>query len=60
MRGAHERPGTLLSYVDLEACVGRNHPLRVMPDLYERAADLAELGGLPLHLATPGKRPERR
>ena len=30
MRGEDERSGSLFSYVDLEARVGRNHPLRTI------------------------------
>ena len=30
MRGGDERSGSLFSYVDLEARVGRNHPLRTI------------------------------
>ena len=31
MRGEDERSGALFSYVDLEARIGQNHPLRADP-----------------------------
>ena len=31
MRGGDERSGSLFSYVDLEARVGKDHPLRIDP-----------------------------
>jgi hypothetical protein len=43
MRGADERSGSLLSYVDLEARVGRNHPLRMIRTIVNEA--LARLTG---------------
>jgi transposase len=43
MRGADERSGSLLSYVDLEARVGRNHPLRMIRTIVNEA--LARLAG---------------
>ena len=43
MRGEDERSGTLFSYVDLEARVGRNHPLRTIRAIVNEA--LARLAG---------------
>ncbi len=43
MRGEDERSGALFSYVDLEARVGRNHPLRAIRAIVNEA--LAALAG---------------
>jgi transposase len=43
MRGEDERSGSLFSYVDLEARVGRNHPLRTIRAIVNEA--LTRLGG---------------
>jgi hypothetical protein len=43
MRGEDERSGSLFSYVDLEARVGRNHPLRMIRTIVNKA--LARLAG---------------
>ena len=43
MRGEDERSGSLLSYVDLEARVGENHPLRAIRMIVNEA--LAALAG---------------
>jgi transposase len=43
MRGGDERPGALLSYVDLEAKVGKDHPLRTIRAIVNEA--LAALSG---------------
>ena len=43
MRGEDERSGSLFSYVDLEARVGRNHPLRTIRMIVNEA--LAALAG---------------
>jgi hypothetical protein len=43
MRGSDERSGTLFSYVDLEARVRADHPLRVIRDLANAA--LGDLSG---------------
>ena len=43
MRGEDERSGSLFSYVDLEARVGRNHPLRMIRTIVNEA--LARLAG---------------
>ncbi|MQW88131.1 transposase, partial [Sinorhizobium saheli] len=39
MRGGDERTGALFTYVDLEARVPANHPLRVMRDLVNAALE---------------------
>jgi transposase len=43
MRGGDERSGSLFSYVDLEARVGRDHPLRMLRMVVNEA--LAALSG---------------
>ena len=43
MRGGDERSGSLFSYVDLEARVGRDHPLRTIRSIVNEA--LAALFG---------------
>jgi hypothetical protein len=43
MRGEDERSGSLFSYVDLEARVGEDHPLRAIRVIVNEA--LAALGG---------------
>jgi transposase len=43
MRGEDERSGALFSYVDLEARVGQNHPLRTIRAIVNDA--LARLAG---------------
>ena len=43
MRGGDERSGSLFSYVDLEARVGRGHPLRTIRGIVNEA--LAALSG---------------
>ena len=43
MRGGDERSGALFSYVDLEARVGRDHPLRMIRSVVNEA--LAALSG---------------
>jgi len=37
MRGADNRSGSLFSYVDLESCVRRDHPLRVIRGITDTA-----------------------
>ena len=37
MRGEDEWPGSLVSYVDLEARVGQSHPLRAIRELLNEA-----------------------
>ncbi len=43
MRGEDERSGSLFSYVDLEARVGQDHPLRMIRAIVNDA--LARLAG---------------
>ena len=43
MRGSDERSGSIFSYVDLEARVRADHPLRVIRDLANAA--LSDLSG---------------
>ena len=62
MRGSDERSGSLFSYVDLEARVGADHPLRVIREI-TNAALLAldgEFAALyPARLGRPSIPPER-
>ncbi len=55
MRGEDERSGSLFSYVDLEARVGRNHPLRMIRMIVNEA--LAALAGDFSALYSPMGRP---
>ena len=62
MRGSDERSGSLFSYVDLEARVRRDHPLRPIREIANAA--LAELSGdfaalYPPRLGRPSIPPER-
>jgi len=62
MRGSDERSGSLFSYVDLEARVRRDHPLRVIRQVADAA--LLELSGdfaalYPPRLGRPSIAPER-
>jgi len=62
MRGADVRSGSLFSYVDLEARVRRDHPLRVIRDIANAA--LLDLSGdlealYPPRLGRPSIPPER-
>ena len=62
VRGSDERTGTLFSYVDLEARVGRGHPLRPIREIANAA--LAELSEdfsalYPPRLGRPSIPPER-
>lgn len=62
MRGSDERTGSLFSYVDLEARVGRAHPLRPIRQIANAA--LADLSGdvaalYPPKLGRPSIAPER-
>jgi len=62
MRGSDERTGSLFSYVDLEARVRRDHPLRPIREIVNAAlADLsAEFAALyPPKLGRPSIPPER-
>jgi len=55
MRGEDERSGSLFSYVDLEARVGQNHPLRAIRAIVNEA--LAALAGEFSALYSPIGRP---
>jgi len=55
MRGEDERSGSLFSYVDLEARVGKNHPLRAIRAMVNEA--LAALAGEFSALYSPIGRP---
>jgi transposase len=55
MRGEDERSGSLFSYVDLEARVGRDHPLRAIRAIVNKA--LAALAGEFSALYSPMGRP---
>jgi len=62
MRGSDEQTGSLFSYVDLEARVGRDHPLRPIRQIANAA--LADLSGdfaalYPPRLGRPSVPPER-
>jgi transposase len=62
MRGSDERSGSLFSYIDLEARVRRDHPLRVIREITNAALatlddDLAAL--YPPRLGRPSIPPER-
>jgi transposase len=62
MRGSDDRSGSLFSYVDLEARVRPDHPLRTIRGIANAAlADLSkEFGGLyPPRLGRPSIPPER-
>lgn len=62
MRGSDERSGSLFSYVDLEARVRRDHPLRAIQEIANAALrDLsADFGALyPPRLGRPSIPPER-
>src|SRR6516165_2390251 len=61
MRGSDERSGSLFSYVDLEARVRADHPLRVIRDLANAAlGDLsAEFGKLYTDFGRPSIAPEK-
>lgn len=62
MRGSDERSGSLFSYVDLEARVRRDHPLRLIREIANSA--LADLSGdfavlYPPRMGRPSIPPER-
>jgi transposase len=61
MRGSDERSGSLFSYVDLEARVRADHPLRVIRELANAAlADLSgEFGRLYTDFGRPSIAPEK-
>ena len=59
MRGGDERSGSLFSYVDLEARVGKEHPLRAIRGVVNEA--LAALSGefSALYSVRPARDPTR-
>lgn len=61
MRGGDERPGTLFSYVDLEARVGRDHPLRVIRAVVNEALSAlsGEFSTLYSTMGRPSTAPEK-
>src|SRR3974390_1812045 len=61
MRGGDERSGSLFSYIDLEARVRRDHPLRVIRTIANAAlADLTgEFAGLYRAAGRPSIAPEK-
>jgi transposase len=61
MRGEDERSGSLFSYVDLEARVGRNHPLRTIRGIVNEAflGLAAEFTSLYSPMGRPSVSPEK-
>ena len=61
MRGSDERSGTLFSYVDLEARVRRDHPLRMIRQIANGAlGEMSEdFAGLYTHFGRPSIAPEK-
>jgi transposase len=61
MRGGDERSGSLFSYVDLEARVGKDHPLRIIREVVNEAlATLsAEFSALYSRSGRPSIPPEK-
>src|SRR5229473_1172371 len=61
MRGSDERSGSLFSYVDLEARVGRGHPLRLIREIANAAlSDLSmEFTALYTNFGRPSIAPEK-
>ena len=61
MRGTDERTGSLFSYVDLEARIGKDHPLRSIRVLVNEALETlaGEFGALYSGLGRPSIPPER-
>jgi hypothetical protein len=59
MRGGDERTGSLFSYVDLEAWVGKDHPLRTIHDLVNeaQAALSGEFSAMYSRMGRPSIRP---
>jgi transposase len=60
MRGSDKRPGSLFSYVDLEARVRRDHPLRAIRQLVDAALEAltADFTGLYSGMGRPSIPPE--
>jgi transposase len=61
MRGGDERSGSLFSYVDLEARVGKDHPLRAMRGIVNEAlsALVGELSAMYSPIGRPSIPPEK-
>lgn len=61
MRGADEQPGSMFSYVSLEARVPQDHPLRAIRRLTDRALDRLSprFGTLYVHFGRPSIPPEK-
>src|SRR5687767_874486 len=61
MRGADEQPGSMFSYVSLEERVPRDHPLRAIRRITDRALDRIspQLGTLYIRFGRPSIPPER-
>ena len=61
MRGADEQPGSMFSYVSLEERVPRDHPLRAIRRITDRALERLspQLGRLYIHFGRPSIPPER-
>jgi transposase len=61
MRGEDRRSGSLFSYVDLEARVAADHPLRLIRTMVDEALSglSGELAALYSHLGRPSIPPER-
>ncbi len=62
MRGGDERSGSLFSYVDLEARVGQDHPLRTIRAIVNEAlAALSdEFSALYSRIGSPSIPPEKQ
>jgi transposase len=61
MRGADEQPGSMFSYVSLEARVPSDHPLRAIRRITDRALDRLSprFGTLYVHFGRPSVPPEQ-
>src|SRR5687767_6922938 len=61
MRGSDEQPGSMFSYVSLEERVPRDHPLRAIRRITDRALERLspQLGRLYIHFGRPSIPPER-
>ncbi len=61
MRGGDERSGSLFSYVDLEARVGKDHPLRAIRSIVDEALLTMERAFAPLYsrIGRPSIAPEK-
>src|SRR4051794_14101501 len=61
MRGADEQPGSMFSYVSLEARVPADHPLRAIRHITDRALERLspQFGRLYIHFGRPSVPPEQ-